>query len=200
MCSRRIAPRRRAAIAAAAVAALTLASGCGSDEPEYGGQAPAHSAMEPHETAEQEKPVKVDLLAARDAVLREYPGSLVHDVDLEEDDQVWTVEFTYDGYERDALVDAVSGKVSQNRDLPHDDNDRPSWDMSALPEDSLDTAVAAALKELRGDRVVDASLGDDDKGRLFWKIEVDDPDPVDAGTETTVTVDAQTGKVVETET
>ncbi|TDQ46882.1 PepSY domain-containing protein [Actinorugispora endophytica] len=189
--------RRRAGFAGGAALALALAGGCGADEPDYGGPAPAHSAVEPHETAALPQP-EVDLLGARDAVLEKQPEALVHDVELEEDSMEWLVEFTLDDLQRGAVVDAMSGDVVQDQELPHDDNDAPQWDLASLPEGSLDTAVAAALEESEGDRVVDASLSG--KGdQLVWEIEVDDPDPADAGTETTVDVDAGTGDVLGTE-
>ncbi|KUP96689.1 hypothetical protein AC529_10915 [Thermobifida cellulosilytica TB100] len=172
-------------------AVLVAAAGCGGDAtPGKGGDDPRPTGALQQEQEEGVPPTPqapaggVDLLGARDAALREYPGSVVYSVELEEDDRQWKVELVHEGTARELGVETDSGKVSE---LRGERPDGPDADLSGLPADSLDTAVRTALEETGGSRATDATV-DVENGQRVWEVEVDDRQTVD--------VDPLTGKVV----
>lgn len=167
-------------------AAFVAASGCGGDvTPDEGGGDPRPTGALQQEDPTSASPTPeapaggVDLLGARDAALREYPGGVVYDVELEEDERRWDVELVHEGTERELGVETGSGKVSE---LEGENPDGPDTDLAGLSADSLDTAVEAALAESGGNRATDASVDEED-GRRVWEIEVDDDQTVDVDTE-----------------
>lgn len=187
--------RGRLRLAGALAVALAVASGCGQDSAQQ-----EESEVNPRPTGalEQEETTQgspspqaggeiPDLLAARDATLQEYSDARIYDIEWEESEQRWSVELARGEDELELEVDPQSGEVTETEE---ELLDGPDTDLSGLPEDSLDTAVAAALEESGGDRATEATLDEED-GRRVWEVEIDD--------EQTVDVDAETGEVVATD-
>lgn len=179
--------RGRAGLTGAVLLALVAGGGCGGDATpdESGGSTMPTGALESEATTTASPPaLPVDVLAAADAARAEYPQGTVHEIELEEDAPRWHVALiTREGVGRELVIDANSGDITA-------DEERPSGGAGAaegLAEDSLDTAVAAALAESGGNRVTQASVEEVD-GRPVWRVEVDDTTAVD--------VDAETGEVV----
>ncbi|MEY9210792.1 PepSY domain-containing protein [Thermobifida halotolerans] len=185
-----ITDRRRLRLAGTLAIALAVTSGCGQDATqEEGGANPRPTgALEQEETTQgspspQATEGDVDLLGARDAALREYPGGTVYDVELEEFNQQWSVELVHEEDELELEIDAQSGEIVEAEEQILDE---PDVDLSGLPEDSLVTAVEAALEESGGDQATEAELTEEG-GRRIWEIEIDD--------EQTFGVDAETGEI-----
>ncbi|WP_433468806.1 PepSY domain-containing protein [Spirillospora sp. CA-128828] len=149
-----------------------------------------------------DRPVKpaVSLTQAVDAALKAVPGK-VEEIDLDDAHgrTVWEADvLADDGTWRDVTVDADNAKVTGNRaDRPDEDDDGDHWAEAAALRNAKVTvsdAAGAALKAVPG-RVTSAEFEHDD-GKAVWELDVTAQD----GTEHEVTVNAVTGKVIDSET
>ncbi|WP_433478634.1 PepSY domain-containing protein [Spirillospora sp. CA-142024] len=146
-----------------------------------------------------DRPAKtaVSLTQAVDAALKAVPGK-VEEIDLNDAHgrTVWEVDvLAADGTWRDVTVDAGNAKVTGNRaDRPDEDGDHRGEAALRNAKVTVSDAAGAALKAVSG-RVTSAEFEHDD-GKAVWELDVTAQD----GTEHEVTVNAATGKVIDSET
>ncbi|GAB3214152.1 PepSY domain-containing protein [Marinactinospora thermotolerans] len=180
----------RTGLVGAAVLALTLLGGCGDDDtadqtpqatPTAGAEDTTGAAQTPGGSPSPGG--GVDILAAAQKALEQYPEGRVQEIELE-DGREWRVDLIEGRNGHRVVVDASTGAVTENDEDPF-----TAPDKAHTPDISLEQAVDAALAETGGGRATGAEIDSEDGGLLVWQVEVDD--------DVTVDVNAGNGEVVE---
>lgn len=125
---------------------------------------------------------------AVDIYMREYPPAQIQTVDFDEDSGKWTYEITGVSEEREyeVEIDAVSGEILRVDEDNVDDDAYIAFDAIITPEEAIEIATTALAEEV----VMEGWELDVDDNRTKYDIEFQ-------GNDRDVTVDAETGEVLE---
>lgn len=126
--------------------------------------------------------------AAIDAVLGQHADGIVVEMDLDDDDTTWEIDVVVGDEVKEYDVTADGQLTETDRDVDPEDAQRAK-DAQVIAEQ----AITTALEGRDGQTVDEVDFGEDD-GALRWEVSLDREDRSD-GAE--VTIDAQTGDVVE---
>lgn len=130
-------------------------------------------------------------LSLQDAVavyMEEYPNAQIQTVDFDEDSGKWTYEITGVSEEReyDVEIDAISGEILKVDEDNVDEDGYIAFDAIITPEEAIEIATTALAEE----RVMESWELDVDDNRTKYAVEFQ-------GDDRDVTVDAETGEVLE---
>lgn len=123
-----------------------------------------------------------------DIYMKEYPNAQIQTVDFDKDFGKWTYEITgvSEDREYEAEIDAVSGEILRVDEDNMDNDAYIAFDAIITPEEAIEIATTALAEEA----VMEGWGLDVDDNRTTYDIEFQ-------GNDRDVTVDAETGEVLE---